>query len=298
MSSPAEHVPVMPKEVKEYLSLQKGGCFVDATLGLGGHTFLLAPCIGPEGRIIGIDRDAQALKQANVRLGLYAEQCTFVHDNFRNIDKVLSQLGISQVDGMLFDLGISSFQLNDPERGFSFQVEGPLDMRMNQENFLSAYDLINSLSEREISFILKEYGEERWHKRIARYLVSHRPIETTTDLKEAVLKAIPAVYKYKKRQRIHPATRTFQAIRIVVNRELEALDIALDRCIEYLKPRARVCVIAFHSLEDRVVKNKFRDFARAGRVKLLTKKPLFSSEEEVIGNPRARSARLRVAEKV
>ena len=139
---------------------------------------------------------------------------------------------------------------------------------------------------------------ENYDIRIARYLVSHRPIETTIDLKEAILKAIPAVYKYKKRQRIHPATRTFQAIRIVVNRELEALDMALDRCIEYLKPGARVCVIAFHSLEDRVVKNKFRDFARAGRVKLLTKKPLFSSEQEVIRNPRARSARLRVAEKV
>jgi 16S rRNA (cytosine1402-N4)-methyltransferase len=198
----------------------------------------------------------------------------------------------------LLDLGLSSFQLNDPKRGFGFRAEGPLDMRMNQDNPLSAFDLVNSLSEREISTILKDFGQERWHNRIARYIVakrSEKPIETTAELSHVVLKAMP---RSSKRQKIHPATRTFQAFRIAVNRELEGLQEALDKCIGSLKIGGRIGVIAFHSLEDRIVKQTFRDMAKSGTVKLIFKKPLRPSDGEVQLNPRARSARFRVAERI
>lgn len=288
------HIPVMHAEVQEYLNLPSGGCFVDCTLGGGGHSKLIASQLGPQGRIIGIDRDRESLHLARENLG-DCRQCDFIHDDFRNIDKILDSLGIDQVDGMLFDLGISSLQLDDPKRGFSLKTEGPLDMRMDQDGCLLAYDLINTLSEHEIALILKDYGQERWHKRIARRIVSKRPLETTKDLSDIVLEAIPYV---SKRERIHPATRTFQAFRIAVNRELESLEIALQKSVGYLKVGARICVISFHSLEDRIVKQRFRFFAKEKRVKLIVKKPLRPQDNEVSQNPRSRSARLRVAERI
>jgi 16S rRNA (cytosine1402-N4)-methyltransferase len=297
------HIPVMHKEVVEYLALPVGGVCVDCTLGMGGHTRLLAEQVGPSGKIIGIDRDRQSLETAKKNLASLGDRIVFVQDDFRNIDRILDGLAIKSVDGIVLDLGISSFQLDNEQRGFSIKANGPLDMRMDQDSWLSAYDLINSLTENELSLILKDYGEERWHNRIARRLVqerSLRPIETTKDLSDIVLKAIPAGQKW---QKIHPATRTFQAFRIAVNRELESLDIALGKMVPYLKTGGRLCVISFHSLEDRIVKNKFRTFAQSGEaqsdsIKIVLRKPLSVSSQEEQANPRSRSARLRVAEKL
>jgi 16S rRNA (cytosine1402-N4)-methyltransferase len=291
------HTPVMMQEVLESLRLPRGGCLVDCTLGLGGHAEAAAAVLGEQGRIIGIDRDSDSLEVARQRLAKQPLRCDFVHEDFRKLDVILEQFNVSCADGMLFDLGISSFQLDNPERGFSLMAEGPLDMRMDQEAAFSAYDLINSLSEKELSSILKVYGEERLHNRIARFLVEERgrhPIESTSELKEIVLKALPHRYK---RQKIHPATRTFQAFRLAVNRELESLEIALDKCVGFLRPGARIAVISFHSLEDRIVKHKFRMLSQKGLFSIVTKKPSRPSEEEVLDNPRARSARLRVGER-
>ena len=289
------HTSVMEKEVQTYLNLSPDACFVDCTLGLGGHSRLLASTIGPRGHIIGIDRDKESLKVAEQNLSSCSPRRSLVHGDFRNIDSILDRLGVTSINGMLFDLGISSFQLDNPERGFSFKEDGPLDMRIDQDSFVSAYDLINALSEREIALILKNFGEERWHNRIARFLVERRPIQSTKELRETVLRAIPG---HQKRQSIHPATRTFQAFRIAVNRELESLEIALEKCIPYLAVGGRICVISFHSLEDRIVKHKFRAFAKAKEVQLVFKKPLRPEAGEVVLNARARSARLRVAEKI
>lgn len=298
MEDKVAHIPVMHREVIEYLRLPLGGICVDATLGMGGHTRLLASQIGPTGKIIAIDRDSESIETAKKNLACVTDQIIFVKDDFRNIDSILESLGIKSIDGIVLDLGISSFQLDNEKRGFSIKANGPLDMRMDQQSWLSAYDLINSLSEKELSLILKDYGEERWHNRIARRLVqerSARPIETTKDLSDIVLKSIPSGVKW---QKIHPATRTFQAFRIAVNRELESLDIALAKVVPFLKPQGRICVISFHSLEDRIVKNKFRAFAQSGDLNLVLKKPLQVSLSEEESNPRSRSARLRVAEKL
>ncbi len=295
--SQSSHTPVMAKEVQEFLQLKPNDCIVDGTLGLGGHALSLIKVIAPAGRLIGIDRDKGSIQMARENLMEFSRQCEFIHDDYRNIDVILDKLGIKEVNAVLLDLGISSYQLDNPERGFSFSAEGPLDMRMDQESYISAYDLINSLSEKEIASILRNFGEERWHNRIARYLVGQRlrrPIASTTDLSEAVLRAVPLHFK---RERIHPATRTFQAFRIAVNRELESLEIGLEKSVRYLKTGGRLCVIAFHSLEDRIVKHKFRQFVHEGCARLLTKKPSRPNEEEVARNPRARSARLRVIEK-
>jgi 16S rRNA (cytosine1402-N4)-methyltransferase len=292
------HIPVMYREVIDLLNPSPGAVIVDCTLGLAGHARRILEKIGPQGRLIGIDRDKQSLTMARDNLETCKEQCDFVHDDFRHIDRILSERGIAQVDGILLDLGISSFQLNDPQRGFSFKQEGPLDMRMDQESYISAQDLINSLSEKEIASILKNFGEERYHHRIARHLVEQRaktPFQTTLELTEAILRSIPG---HSRHQKIHPATRAFQAFRIAVNRELEALEITLDKSIDFLRPGGRICIIAFHSLEDRIVKQKFRSYKEAGRVNLLTKKPLPPTEEEVQENARARSAKLRVAERI
>lgn len=293
------HVPVMQAEVISSLNLKAGACFVDGTLGLGGHSRLIAAQLtAPEARLIGIDRDVESVAIAKRNLTGVPVRCDFVHDDFRRIDKILEQLGAPKIDGILLDLGISSFQIDKPERGFSIRAEGPLDMRMDQAGYISAYDLVNSLSEKEISSILKDYGEERMCKRIARFLVQQRsvkPIESTKELSDIVLRAMPAALR---RQRIHPATRTFQAFRIAVNRELESLELFLERCVPYLNPGSRLCIISFHSLEDRIVKQKFRQYATQGQLRLITKKPLRPTEGEVTANPRARSARLRVAEKI
>lgn len=290
-----EHIPVMLEEVMAYLNVKEKDVVVDATLGLGGHAEAILKRVGPKGRLVGIDRDAQSLQMARQRLSSYLGQCDLVQGDFRNIQEVVRGLGLRHVDAVLLDLGISSYQLNNPERGFSFQADGPLDMRMDQTSPISAFDLVNSLSEKEISAILKDYGEERWHSRIARSIVFQRsqsPIETTQELSQVILNAMP--YSAR-REKIHPATRTFQAFRIAVNRELESLEITLEKCVDLLQSGGCLAVIAFHSLEDRIVKHTFRALSRSGKITLLVKKPLRPCEEELRQNPRARSARLRLA---
>lgn len=288
----------MVKEVIEYLDLGPGKVVVDATMGTGGHSKLILERILPGGRLIGIDRDEESLRIAERRLSDYSGDCDFVYGNFADFDSIIESLKPKKVDAILFDLGISSYQLDNPERGFSFQNEGPLDMRMDRNSYISAYDLVNNLNEEELSTMLKVFGQERWHNRIARFLVAARekqPIATTRQLGDIVMRAIG----HRHRQyRIHPATRTFQAVRIAVNRELEILDGAITKAIEALSVSGRICVIAFHSLEDRVIKLNFRKEASGGRMKILTPKPLVPSLEESSSNPSSRSAKLRAALKV
>ena len=291
------HTPVMLREVLDYLDLRPGKIIVDATLGTGGHAQEILKRISPGGKLIGIDRDTDSLKVAQEKLRDSSALCKFVHANFMEIDSVLEEAGVEKIDGVLFDLGISSFQLDDPERGFSFQQEGPLDMRLDRDSYISAYDLINNLNEEEISSLLWNFGQERWHNRIAHLVVEERekhPIATTRELSDIVVRATP--YKYR-HYRIHPATRTFQAVRIAVNRELENLEIALSKAVNILCPKGRICVISFHSLEDRVVKFKFKGCAAEGKVKIITPKPLVPSQGEVETNPSSRSSKLRVAER-
>ncbi len=291
------HVPVMAREVLQMLDLKFGDCVVDCTMGLGGHSMEMVQAIGPKGLLVGIDRDQDSLDLAKQRLEEFSGRCAFVKRDFRFLDSVLEELGINEVDAVLFDLGVSSYQLDTPERGFSFKTNGPLDMRMDRSSYISAYDLINSLSSHEISAILKNFGEERFHRKIAESLIKQRlkhPIESTEQLKDLILKSVPASYR---RERIHPATRAFQAFRIAVNRELEALDMALDKAVSCLKNNGCLCVISFHSLEDRIVKRKFKQFCKKGVVTLLTKKPLRCDPEEMEKNNRSRSARLRAIKK-
>jgi len=298
MSNQTIHIPVMSREILTFLNLQPGAVVVDGTLGTAGHANAILDVIGEKGRLIGIDRDKDSLTFASERLKKFSQSCQLIQDDYRNLDQILQHLGINEVDAILLDLGISSYQLDNPERGFSLKLDGPLDMRMDQQSYISAYDLINALSEREISSILRNFGQERWHNRIAHYLVTQRaksPIESTKDLTNTVLRAIPSRYQH---QKIHPATRTFQAIRIAVNRELEALEIVLNKSIDFLKVGGRIGVIAFHSLEDRIVKEKFRSFVKAHTGKLIFKKPLRPTDEETSVNPRSRSARLRVLERI
>jgi len=298
MVSMAEHIPVMYEEILENLQVKSGDYVVDGTLGTGGHALGIAERIGSNGHYIGIERDSDSLVLAKERLKDVSCRCTFIQNDFRHMDQILDNLGIKEVNAIFFDLGISSYQLDDPARGFSLRMEGPLDMRMDRNSFISAYDLVNSLSEHELSAILKNFGQERWHHRIANCLVKERkknPIASTKDLSDMVLKAIPS---RRQRYRLHPATRTFQAFRIAVNRELEALDLALSKSIPYLAKGARICVISFHSLEDKIVKNKFRHLAKESVLNLIIKKPLKPKLQEVQENSRSRSALLRVAERI
>jgi len=295
---PGLHNPVMLKEVIDYLNLKTGQTIVDATVGLGGHSLEILKNILPGGRLIGIDRDQESLDMSKETLGNFGDACEFIHSNFTDIDKVLKNLNIKKIDGILFDLGLSSFQLDNPERGFSFQSEGPLDMRLDRNSYISAYDLLNNLNEEEISALLWNFGQERWHNRIARFLVQERqkhPIATTKELSDIVIQAIP--YKYRN-YRIHPATRTFQAVRIAVNRELETLETGLKKVVEFLSRRGRICVISFHSLEDRIVKFTFRRLATDNAINIVTPKPLTPQQSEVRDNPSSRSAKLRVAERL
>ena len=291
------HIPVMLAEVIDHLNLKPGQTIVDATMGTGGHSENILKRISPGGRLIGIDRDQDSLDVAKERLKSYADLCDFIHGNFSDIDTILDSLGVKEVQGILFDLGISSYQLEDPSRGFSFQYEGPLDMRLDRTSYISAYDLINNLNEEEISDMLWSFGQERWHNRIAHVLVRERekcPIATTMQLSKLVTAAIPHRFRY---YRIHPATRTFQAVRIAVNRELENLKTALEKSIGLLAKRGRICVISFYSLEDRIVKWGLRESASAEKIEIITPKPLIPGEEEVMDNPASRSAKLRVAER-
>lgn len=292
------HTPVMPAEVLAHLNLGPGKVIVDATIGTGGHAEAILKRIMPAGRLIGIDRDQGTLEVAKARLSGYAGYCEFIYGNFADIDTILKKLDVKEVDGVLFDLGISSFQLEEPERGFSFQSEGPLDMRLDRNTYISAYDLVNNLNEEEISQLLWSFGQERWHNRIARFLVKERekrPISTTLELTQVVVRAVPYRHRH---YRIHPATRTFQALRIAVNRELEILESAIGKAISALGKGGRICVISFHSLEDRIVKLKFRKAAQEGLIKIITPKPLTPGRSEVHANPSSRSSKLRVAERL
>ena len=288
----------MLDEVLDYLALKPGMVIVDATIGMAGHSQAILESILPAGRLIGIDRDQESLALARERLHNFADACEFVYGNFMDIDNIIKNLNIKKIDGVLFDLGLSSFQLDDPQRGFSFQCEGPLDMRFDRNSYISAYDLVNNLTQDEISHLLWTFGQEKWHNRIARNLVRERekhPIATTSQLSNIVVKATPYRYRH---YRLHPATRTFQAVRIAVNRELEALEIALDKAIELMDKTARICAISFHSLEDRIVKLSFRKAASLDKVRILTPKPLSPTQKEITENPSSRSAKLRVAERL
>lgn len=286
----------MLKETLEFLKIDRAKVVLDATLGTGGHAQAILERAKPDIRFIGLDRDSESLEIAKDRLKNF-KNCEFIQGNFSEMDILLNNIGVKKVDAVLFDLGISSFQLENPQRGFSFQNDGPLDMRMDRDSYVSAYDLVNNLNEDELSDILWNYGQERWHNRIARFLVRERethPIATTTELSEIVKKAIPYRYRHF---RIHPATRTFQAVRIAVNRELETLEGAITKAIELLNKNGRVCIITFHSLEDRIAKFTFRKAKASGLIDIITPKPLPVGEEEAKENPKSRSAKLRVAEK-
>ncbi len=292
------HIPVMSGEVLAALDLQPGAVVLDCTLGLGGHSLQMSDKIGLTGRLIGIDQDDHAIVRARAVLADFRGRLDIVKSNFRCIHAVLDGLGVPFVDAILFDLGVSSLQLDDASRGFSFRHEGPLDMRMDPQAEFSAFDLVNAGTEEELTRVLREYGEERFSRKVAEAIVRGRnaqPVRTTADLTRIVETVVP---RWKGRGGIHPATRTFQGLRIAVNRELDVLREALDAGMDRLKPQGRMSVIAFHSLEDRIVKDTLRDFARQGRARLLTKKPLWATAEESEANPRARSARLRAMERV
>ena len=290
------HRPVMRKEVLEFLNLKPGDIVVDCTVGGGGHSIDILNHIIPGGKLIGIDQDREVLDIARKNLRDYKENSELIYGNFRNLDKILNDLKIDKVDAILYDLGVSSYQLDKAERGFSFLKEGPLDMRMDRSLRITAFDLVNNLSKEEISKILFEYGQERYAHRIASSIVKRRsskPISSTSQLANIVKSAIPF-----RRGKINPATRTFLAFRIAVNRELEALETSLMKAVSLLRDKSRICVISFHSLEDRIVKNKFKEFAHKNLLRILTKKPITPKREEIRENPRARSAKLRVAVKV
>ena len=290
------HVPVMTAEALEFLQPGRGGVFVDCTVGLGGHSRALFEA--GASRVVGIDRDLDALAQARATLAPWGAKADLVHSDYRAIDSVLDGLDIPLVDGALADLGVSSMQFDEPGRGFSFQRDEPLDMRMDRSAGETAAQLIASAGEQELADAIYAYGEERFSRRIARRIVEARreaPIDTTLKLATIVRRAVPT----RGYQRIDPATRTFQALRIWVNRELEGLDVFLGAMAKRLRAGARLVVITFHSLEDRIVKHTLRLLDRTdATVKVLTKKPLVPSEGEIAVNPRARSAKLRAAEKL
>ncbi len=288
------HTPVLLEESTDLLLGSGGRLFVDCTLGLGGHTRKILEK-NPQAFVIGIDRDEEAIELAKENLREFEGRFSIYKADFADLDEVLRAEGIDKVDGFLFDLGVSMFQLKS-ERGFSFQIEAPLDMRMDKDQKLTAYKVVNEYPERELARIIWEYGEEKLSRKIARAIVRYRkkkPIETTKELAEIVLSVYPERLKHG---RIHPATRTFQAIRIEVNRELESLRMALEKTPDLLNPKGRLVVISFHSLEDRIVKNFFREHSDIFRV--LTKKPITPSEEEIKMNPASRSAKLRAGERI
>jgi 16S rRNA (cytosine1402-N4)-methyltransferase len=302
------HVPVLLDEVLTYLAPRPGAVIVDATVGDGGHAEAVLRRIAPAGRLIGLDRDADAVLRSEERLRPFGQNVVVRQANFAMLGPALDDLGVGYVDGVLFDLGVSSRQLLEPERGFSFDRQGPLDMRMDLRQAITAADLVNTLSERELANLIFRYGEERASRRIARQIVGRRPLQTTHDLVRAVEAAIGGG-----RGRLHPATRTFQALRIATNAETDALVSGLPQAIDRLRPGGRVCVIAFHSLEDRIVKQVLGLGARGcscppdapictcGRqrtVRIITKKPVTPAPAEMRRNPRARSARLRAAERL
>ena len=307
-----KHVSVLLNECIEALDIKPNGIYVDCTLGGAGHSSEIVKRLSPEGRLIGIDQDTNALEAAKKKLSDY-NNVTYVHDNFVNIDSVLESLNIEKVDGILMDLGVSSHQLDVAERGFSYMQDAPLDMRMNRDNDFTAYNIVNGYSEDQLTKIIFDYGEERFAKRIAKFIVdrrSNKPVETTSELVDIIKAAIPAKAR---REGPHPAKRTFQAIRIEVNKELEILNKAIEDSVKRLNSNGRIAIITFHSLEDRIVKVKFRDLEnpctcpkefpicicnKKPVLKLISRKPIDPTEEELEINPRSRSAKLRVGEKI
>jgi len=297
------HVPVLLKEAIDFLAVRRGGTYIDCTVGLGGHSYEIAKRLGAPGRLIGFDKDPEALERARARLrvsGLNPESpedwpvIELIHGSFASLADDPGPKIEGGVDGILADLGVSSLQFSDPARGFSFQAEGPLDMRMNPHSELTAEQVVNQFDERELADLIYEFGEERRSRRIARAIVRSRPIRSTAQLAAAV----SAAARPMKHERIHPATLTFQALRIFVNRELDDLRQLLEAAPRMLKPGGRLVIISFHSLEDRIVKDAMRAGARQGQYQLLTKKPVTPGDEEIASNPRARSAKLRGVERV
>ena len=306
------HVPVLLKECLDALAIKPDGVYVDGTLGRAGHSLEIVKRL-TTGRLIGIDRDETAIAAAQERLADYMDRVTLVHSNFDRIGDILAELHIDGADGMLFDLGVSSPQLDDAERGFSYMHDAPLDMRMDRTAYLTAREVVNSWSYEELRRILFEYGEERYAPAIARRIVQQReqkPIETTLELVDVIKSAMPP---QALREKQHPAKRSFQAIRIAVNGELDALPPMLEAATEHLNPGGRLAVISFHSLEDRIIKKTMQELAtgctcppefpvcvcgKKPKLRLVSRKPIVSGEEELAHNPRARSAKLRVAEKV
>lgn len=291
------HAPVMLKEAVALLNPHEGGIYVDCTLGGGGHAKEILSRIGEAGHLIAFDKDRHAIERAQKALAPYLNQVTIVHRDYRFLVDVLQELQIAEVDGILFDLGVSSYQVLEPERGFSYNYDAPLDMRMDDSSPTTAADLVNTLSEKELGDIIYRFGEERWARRIASFIVEQRkkaPIKTTGQLTEIIKAAIPAAAR---RKGPHPARRTFMALRIAVNDELSGLEEGLRAGISFLRAGGRIVVISFHSLEDRIVKRIFKEYAASKILRILTKKPIVPSEEEVLVNPRSRSAKLRAAEK-
>ena len=308
-----KHIPVLFHEIMDIMAPKAGEVFVDCTLGGGGHSRGFLERMGDDGRLIGIDQDTNALKAAQDNLAEFGDRVTYVHSNYNNLDEILNQYAPDGVDGILFDIGVSSHQLDEKDRGFSYMQDAPLDMRMDQSRKFSAGDVVNTYSEDELHRIIKEYGEERWAKRIAKFIVDFRkdkPVDTTGELVDIIKRAIP---KGAREEGSHPAKRTFQAIRIEVNDELGVLTRTISVAAKHLKKGGRLGIISFHSLEDRIVKEQFRYLAsdcicppelpfcqcdKVSEVKILTRKPVTATEEELAANSRSKSAKFRAVEKI
>ena len=307
-----EHVSVLLHETVDGLNVRPDGIYVDATLGGGGHAYEVCSRLNDKGRFIGIDQDADAIKAAGERLAGFGEKVTIIRSNYRDMKPQLQSIGVDRVDGIVIDLGVSSYQLDTAERGFSYRVDAPLDMRMDQRQKMTAKDIVNDYSEAELYRVIRDYGEDRFAKNIAKHIVAERgkgPIETTEQLNEIIRHAIPM--KIRKAAG-HPSKRTFQAIRIELNHELDVLKDSLDDMIDMLNPGGRICIITFHSLEDRIVKSSFRKnenpcicpshfpvcvCGRTSKGKVVTRKPILPSKEEMESNSRSKSAKLRILER-
>ena len=312
MSMDFKHISVLLEESVQNLNIIKDGIYVDCTMGGGGHSERIVSQLSPGGKLVGIDRDTEALAAAGKRLAAYSN-VVFVHDNFHNIKSILQQQGIDAVDGIIADLGVSSYQLDNRGRGFSYMEDARLDMRMDASSDFDAYELVNTYSEEKLADIIFKYGEERFSRRIAKLIVEKRataPIETTLELVEIIKRAIPEKFRQKGS---HPAKRTFQAIRIEVNGELEPLGQAVEDMFDCLRPGGRLSIITFHSLEDRIVKTKYQELAqgctcppqfpvcvcgKTPKAKIITRKPILPTDDECENNKRSKSAKLRIIEKL
>ena len=303
-----QHKPVLYQEVLEVLNPVPGGLYVDGTVGAGGHSRGILERSAPDGKLIGFDKDPEALALAEINLAEFSDRALLIHSSYHELVSHLNNRNWHTVDGILIDLGLSSMQLDSPERGFSFRFDAPLDMRFDPDQSFSASDLVNEYTREELAEIIFKYGEEKFSRRIAKAIIENRPLATTKELAELIKRVVPHT-----RSKIHPATRTFQALRIVVNNELEALEAFLPAALEVLKPGGRLAVIAFHSLEDRIVKKYFRQESKdcicppeipicvcehKARIKEIARRPIRPEDPEIEVNPRARSAKLRAAEKI